>query len=196
MGNIVAELRNPTVKAKRLRRGGKIPCAVYGGTLKEPLLIQMDERTAENLLREKREGSKVRLEVDGRVITSQIKEVSRNCVSRDVEHISFQALSADRKVNSIAQVLLLNKDSVQGIVEQMLFEIPYSAYPEDMIDTVTVDLENHVAGDQLTVGELEAFKNKNIDLHVDADALIYKIIDRKHTAEAESAGSSEKASAE
>ena len=160
-------------------------------------MIQIDLPTVSRMLREKREGSKVRLEVGGKVIMSQIKEVSRNFVSHEVEHIGFQALSADKKVNSVAQVILLNKDTVQGIVEQMLFDIPYSAFPEDMIDTVSIDLGNYAVGSMLTVGELEAFRQENIDLQVDADTVIFKINDRRRSTHSESSGeSSDEPSAE
>ena len=191
MNTVTAELRSPAAKAKRLRRAGIIPCAVYGGSLPEPLLIQMDQRTVNRLLQGKRVGSKVQLEVGGKTIQSLIKEISRNSVNQEVEHIGFQALSADRKVNSVAQVVLLNKDSVDGLVEQMLFDIPYSAFPGDMIDTVTIDLTNYGVGSTLTVGELEAFKKENIDLHVDADAVVFKIEERTHAAATEEESSDE-----
>lgn len=67
----------------------------------------------------------------------------------------------------------------------MLFEIPYSAYPEDMIDVVTIDLTDFGIGSSMTLGELDDFKDKDIDLQVDADALVFKINDRRRSAEAE-----------
>lgn len=181
MDKIVAEARNPSVKVRQLRRSGYTPCAIYGGSLPEPIMIQIDSSTALRLLRKKRVGSQVRIETGGKVILSQIKDVSRNFVSEEIEHIGFQALSADKKVNSVAQVVLLNKESVQGIVEQLVFEVPYSAFPEDMIDTVTVDLADYGAGSTLAVGELEAFRGDKIELQIDPETYIFKIVDRRRS---------------
>lgn len=185
MNTIAVEARDSSAKVKQLRRSGIIPCVIYGGALTESLLIQIDQATATKLLRDKREGSRVRIGLGDEIYKSQIKDVARNPVSNELEHIGFQALQSDKKANSKAQVILLNRDTVPGILEQVLFEIPYSAYPEDMIDVVTIDLTDFGIGSSMTLGELDDFKDKDIDLQVDADALVFKINDRRRSAEAE-----------
>lgn len=185
MNTIAVEARDSSAKVKQLRRSGIIPCVIYGGALTESLLIQIDQATATKLLRDKREGSRVRIGLGDEIYKSQIKDVARNPVSNELEHIGFQALQSDKKANSKAQVILLNRDTVPGILEQVLFEIPYSAYPEDMIDVVTIDLTDFGIGSSMTLEELDDFKDKDIDLQVDADALVFKINDRRRSAEAE-----------
>ncbi|NLL46534.1 MAG: 50S ribosomal protein L25 [Clostridiales bacterium] len=184
MNTITAKPRDSSAKVKQLRRSGIIPCVIYGGSLTESLLIQIDQATATKLLRDKREGSKVRIDVGGKVYNSLIKDIARNPVSSELDHIGFQALQSDKKANSKAQVILLNKETVPGILEQLLFEIPYAAYPEDMIDTVTIDLTGLGIDSLMTVEEIEDFKGKDIDLQVDADALVFKISDRRRPAAA------------
>ena len=39
-------------------------------------------------------------------------------------------------------------------LERMLMEIPYASLPEDMIDTITVDVEGMPCGTVLTVGDI------------------------------------------
>lgn len=179
MDIITAENRNVLTKAKQLRRSGIIPCAIYGGSLTESLLVQIDKSAARKLLRCKREGSKVEIELDSKLIPVQIKDIDSNIVNNEILHINFQALEADKRVNSKAQIILENADKVVGVLEQMLFEVPYSAYPSDMIDTVVIDLEGLVVGNVLTLEDLPAFKNENIDLQIDADTMVLKISDRK-----------------
>lgn len=73
MDVIKVEKRNGKAKATQLRRSGLVPCCVYGGDLAESISIQMDQQAANQLFRTKREGSKVSLELNGRVIPTQIK---------------------------------------------------------------------------------------------------------------------------
>ena len=103
MDVIKVEKRNEQAKANQLRRSGLVPCCVYGGDLPESISIQMDQQTANRLFHTKREGSQVGLELDGRVIPAQIKE-KKKMMSGQVEHFGFQALSANKKVNSITHI--------------------------------------------------------------------------------------------
>ena len=59
MDIITVEKRSVLKKAKQLRRNGIIPSVIYGGSLPESLLVQIDKNAAKKLLRCKREGSKM-----------------------------------------------------------------------------------------------------------------------------------------
>ena len=158
------------------------PCCVYGGDLKESLSIQMDQQTANRLFHTKREGSQVGLELDGRVIPAQIKE-KKKMMSGQVEHFGFQALSANKKVNSVTHIFLKNTELVPGTLEQMLFEVPFASLPADMIDTVTVDLDGMPAGTTLTVKDIPEFQSDKIELQIDADSMVLRIVDKKRAVE-------------
>lgn len=180
MENINVQKRDFTVKAKKMRRLGIIPGSVFGKSLPESISIQMEESIARRLVRLKREGSKLVLNIDGRAIPVQIKEKTLNTVNNEIEHISFQALSADEKVNSIIHIIVVNDEKITGSLEKIMLEIPYASYPEDMIDTITVDLDGMPKDTVLTVGEIPELKNDKIDLQVDYDSIVLKINDRKH----------------
>lgn len=182
MDVIKVEKRNEKAKATQLRRSGLVPCCVYGGGLAESISIQMDQQTANQLFRTKREGSKVGLELNGRVIPTQIKEIKGNTLNTEVEHFSFQALTADQKVNSITHIFLKNKDAVPGVLEQMIFEVPFSSFPADMIDTVTIDLDGLPAGTILTVNDIPEFRNEQIELQIKRDSVVLRIKDKKRAA--------------
>lgn len=181
MDIIPVERRNEEAKAKQLRRAGIVPCCVYGGNLTESISIQMDQQTANKLFRVKRNGSKVQLKLEEQAIPVQIKDKTRNFADNGIEHISFQALKADQKVNSVAHIILENGDTVAGILEKMLLEVPYASLPKDMIDTVRVDLEGMRPGTTLTVGDIPEFKQETIALQVDADSMVVRIRDRKRS---------------
>lgn len=95
-----------------------------------------------------------------------------------MEHFSFQALAADQKVNGIAHIFLKNADVVSGVLEQMIFEVPFSSLPVDMIDTVTIDLEGFPIGTLLTVNDIPEFRSERIELQIEKDTVVLGITDK------------------
>ena len=154
MDMITVEKRDFAVKAKKLRRLGLVPGSVFGGPLREALALQLEEADARRLVEQKREGSKLKIVLDGQQIPVQIKEKAVNLLNNDILHLSFQALQADQKVNSVIHIFLTNTEKVTDALERMLMEIPYASLPEDMIDTITVDVEGMPCGTVLTVGDV------------------------------------------
>ena len=179
MDTITVQKRDFSKKAKHLRRSGLVPGNVFGGNLQESISIQMDEAAAGKLLRLKRQGSKLRLILDDQVIPVQIKEKMQNPINNEILHISFQALRADQKVNSVIHIILKNADMVGGTLERMQLEIPYASLPADMIDTVTVDLEGSQVGSILSVGDIPELRSEKIELQVDMESMVLRINDNK-----------------
>ena len=179
MESIIAQKRDLATKAKQLRRAGIVPCVICGAELEESLAIQIDKSTAMQLKRTKRNGSKINLQVDGEVYPGLIKNLEYNGLNDEIVHISFHVLDAGKRVKSVAHIILLNKDKVPGVLEQMQIEVPHIASPEDLIDTVTVDLAEMPIGTTLTIRDIPEFQNEKIELQADADNIVLRIRDRK-----------------
>lgn len=182
MNVITVDKRDFTVKAKQLRRSGIVPGSVFGGPLPDSISLQMDEGIADRLIRYKREGSKLKLDLDGQLILVQIKEKSVNTLNNEILHISFQALKADQKVNSVTHIILKNSEKITESLEGMLLEIPYAAFPEDMIDTITIDVDGMTVGSVVTVGDIPELVSEKIDLQVDKEEIVLRISNKKHAA--------------
>ncbi len=179
MNTITVEKRDFSVKAKHLRRNGHIPGSVFGGPLKESISLQIDESTARQLVRHKREGSKLKLELDGKVIPVQIREKSIDNLNNEILHFRFQALAPNQPVSSVIHIILKNMEKVTASLERMVSEIPYTSLPEDMIDTITIDVDGMPVGSVLTVGDISELNNEKIDLKIDKDEIILRIKDAK-----------------
>jgi len=175
MNVITVHKRDFTIKAKQLRRSGIIPGSVFGGPLSESISLQIDEGIARKLIRDKREGSKLTLDLNGKLISVQIKEKTINTLNNEILHISFQALKADQKVNSVIHIILKNADKITDSLESRLLEIPYSAFPEDMIDTITIDLDGMAVGSVITVSDIPELVSDKIDLQVDKEEVVLQI---------------------
>ena len=78
MENINVQKRDLSVKAKKMRHLGLVPGNVFGKSLPGSISIQMDKKSAQKLVRQNREGSKVSLNIDGQVFPTQFKEKTLN----------------------------------------------------------------------------------------------------------------------
>lgn len=179
MDMIHAEMRTAAAKAKQLRRSGIIPCVIYGAGLEEPLSIRIDQSTAQQLKRRKRNGSLVDVQICGKTYHTLIKDLEYNNLLDEIVHISFLALESGRKVNSVADIVLLNKDKVQGILEQIQMQIPHAAEPEYLLDTVTIDLDGRPAGTVILVEDIPEFTSGKIELQTDPASIVLRINDKK-----------------
>ena len=123
METICVQRREGAIKAKKLRRLGFIPANVFGKSLPDPISIQLKESDARRLLHQKREGSKLMLDLEGTGLPVQIKEKEIDTIKGQIQHISFQALTADEKVNSVIHILLVNDDKIPGQLDKMSPEL-------------------------------------------------------------------------
>jgi large subunit ribosomal protein L25 len=182
MDVITVNKRDFSVKAKHLRRAGMVPGSVFGGPLPDFISLQIDESIARSLTRYKREGSKLKLDLDGQSFSVQIKEIESNILNNEILHISFQALKADQKVNSVIHIIPKNTEKITELLETMLLEIPYAAFPEDMIDTIEIDVDGMPVGTVITVSDIPELMNDKIDLQVDKKDIVLRISDKRRYA--------------
>lgn len=125
----------------------------------------------------------VDIQVEGKRYHTLIKELDYNSINNEIVHISFQSLEKGKKANSVADIVLLNKDKVQGVLEQIQMQIPHAAEPEYLLDTVTVDLEDCPIGTVITVGDIPEFQSNNVELQTDPNSIVLRISEKKRSVE-------------
>ena len=79
-------------------------------------------------------------------------------------------------------IILKNTEKITDLLEKMLLEIPYASLPQDMIDTITIDVDGMGAGSIVTVGDIPELKSEKIDLQIDTEEIVLRISDKKHPA--------------
>lgn len=184
------EKRNEMIKAKKLKKTGMVPGIVYGGDLKETLLIQIPEGEARKLLKSKLKGGNLTLECDGKKINVLLKEIDCNPVNKQIDNLSFQNLIEDEKVISVAHIILKNRNKTPLMVQRLMKEIPYRALPSDLIEKVEIDLEKIRTGVQIKVKDLPIYQNPNIEILLESDILVLNVTENSrrkpqyHTEEA------------
>ncbi len=156
---------------------------IFGEGLDNAIAIQVEAGLAKKLLRENREGSKLRLELDGQNMPVQLKEKMVDSISNDILNLNFQVLKKDQKVNSVIHILLDHAEETKGLLERMLMEIPYASLPADMIDTITLDVAKIPVGAMVTVGDIPQLNSDKIELQVKTDEIVLRINAKRMIAE-------------
>lgn len=176
MDTLKAEKRDMLTKAKKLRREGYVTGNVFGRKIEGSVPVKIVRAEAERLLKTKKKGSQIILDVEGKQYDVLIKEIDFNSMKGQYEEVDFQALVSDEKVHSVAEVVLLHHDKLAGgIVQQVLEEIPYRALPAALVEKVEIDLEKLKIGDVVKVGDLELASDKDIDLGIDPEEVVLSV---------------------
>ena len=171
MDTLKAEKRSMETKAKRLRREGYVTGNVFGHDIEGSIPVKIAKNDAENILKKKKKGSQIMLDVEGTQYDVLIKEVDFDTLKRQAIEMDFQALVKGEKVHSVAEVVLVNHEKVQsGVVEQKLEEIAYKALPEAL-----VDLRGLNACDVVQFKDLEIAADKDVVLVTDPEAVVVTV---------------------
>lgn len=178
--------RTTSMKAKQLRRTGVIPGVVFGKNMGQPISIQVLQKDVENFLKTNGVGYKLEIEFEGEKRLVLLKDITRDPTTRRVDHVDFQELTLGETITSIAHIFLINKEWIEGVVQQALEEITYKALPSNLIEKIEIDMEGKAVGYTLTVAELDIAKNELIQLITPLDSLVVSIAPHKKFEETES----------
>ena len=184
MNTLKAEKRDMTVKAKKLRREGFVTGNVFGREMKETMPVKIEKAAAERLIKTKKKGSQIMLEVEGQQYDVLIKEIQYNAIKNQIDEIDFQAPVQGEKVHSVAEVILLNHEKVMGgLLQLRLSEIQYKAAPDALVETVEIDVEKMKIGDVIKVSDLPIASDKDIELITSPDAVVVMLTEIHRSAE-------------
>ncbi|NLB24993.1 MAG: hypothetical protein GX828_06160, partial [Clostridiales bacterium] len=149
-----------------------------GKSMDESISLMFPQLELERFLRKNSVGYKVEVEVEGVAHLALVKELTFTPVVNKIEHVSFQALVKGEKVNSSAQIVLLNQEMVRDTVLQSLYELHYKAGVEDIFTRVEIDLEGKEAGFQALVSDLNIPNRDKVEVLVPEDSLVVSIVEK------------------
>jgi large subunit ribosomal protein L25 len=145
--------------ARRLRRSGKTPGILYGGST--PVNIAVDPREVFRIIHG-HEGSTQLLRMtfagstDSRMVI--LRDLQLDPVSEDLIHVDLQEVNMDKPIQ-VTVALRHVGDAIgvretQGILEMVLREVQVSCLPGNIPEDIKADVSNLAIGNVLTVGEL------------------------------------------
>lgn len=179
MNTLKAEKRN--AKAKALRREGYVTGNLFGREIEGSIPVKMAQKDVSEVLRYNDKGSQLFLEVEGKKYDVVIKEIDYDNMAKHVLDIEFQALVSNEKIHNTAEIILLNKEKVvEGVLEELLEEVSYKAYPADLVDKIKLDVGSLRLGDTIKVNDLDISKNDKIEVTTDPETIVVNVIASKN----------------
>ena len=179
MTTLKAEKRN--AKAKALRREGYVTGNLFGREIEGSIPVKMAQKDVSEVLRYNDKGSQLFLEVEGKKYDVVIKEIDYDNMAKHVLDIEFQALVSNEKIHNTAEIILLNKEKVvEGVLEELLEEVSYKAYPADLVDKIKLDVGSLRLGDTIKVKDLDISKNDKIEVTTDPETIVVNVIASKN----------------
>ena len=151
--------RGGTRPSRRLRRSGRIPAVVYGmGS--ETVAVSVDQTDLRAVLNTAAGlNALITLDIDGGKQLSIVKDLQRHPVRRDVLHVDFLLIDADRDVEVEVPLLLTGEakqvTQASGMVDQVMHMLLLRAKPADIPDEVTADVTELEVGSSLRVSEID-----------------------------------------
>ena len=151
--------------SRRMRRSGKAPGIVYGGTA-APQTIELDHNALIHALRnEAFHSSILTMKLDGASTQVLLRDVQMHPFRHEILHVDFQRIDASRKIHMKVPLHFVNEDQspavrTEGaIVSHVMTEIDIACLPKDLPEFIEVDLSGldtahsmHVSGVKLPPG--------------------------------------------
>lgn len=151
---VVANTRSAqgTGASRRLRRAGKVPGIIYGGTV-TPTSIELDHNNLFHALRvESFHSSILDMELDGKAEKVLLRDVQWHPYKQLVLHIDFQRIDANQKITMKVPLHFTNQEvspavKLSGaIIGHVFTEIEVSCLPGSLPEFIEVDLSNLETG--------------------------------------------------
>ncbi len=158
------EKRETTGKefARSIRRDGKIPGVFYyAGKESEPLTVEV--KALRMILASKPTLITLQMD-DGSEKEAIIREIQRDPVSEELQHIDFMGIKRGVKITATVPLELVGEAlgvKQGGIVEHLLREAEIECLPKDIPESLVVDVSELDIGNSLHVSDLE-FENIRI----------------------------------
>lgn len=177
--------------SRRMRKAGKAPGIVYGGTA-APQPIELDHNALVHALRnEAFHSSILTMKVDGSQTQVLLRAVQMHPFRNEVLHVDFQRIDATRKIHMKVPLHFVNAAEspavkTQGaVVSHVMTEIDVACLPADLPEFIEVDLSGLDTSQPLHVSGVKLPPGVTIVTHRSGDPVVATAVVPKAAVEAE-----------
>ena len=147
--------------SRRMRRAGKAPGIVYGGTT-QPTPIELDHNALFHALRnEAFHASILTMKLDGAATKVLLRDVQMHPFRNEILHVDFQRVDENRKIHMKVPLHFVNGETSPAvklngaIVSHVTTEVDVSCLPKDLPEFIEVDLSELGVGHSIHVSALK-----------------------------------------
>jgi large subunit ribosomal protein L25 len=180
-----------TGASRRLRRTGRVPGILYGGTA-TPQQIDIDHNELFQLLRKEAFYSSVlNINLDGKKEMCLLRDVQRHPYRPVILHADFQRVDASHKLHQKVPLHFINADVSPGVklsggmVQHVMSDLDVRCLAKDLPAFIEVDLKDMATGHSLHVSELKLPAGVEAVVHKGEDPVVATVIVRGGKAEEE-----------
>lgn len=164
--------------SRRLRRSGRAPGIVYGGTA-TPQPIEVDHNALFHALRnEAFHSSILTMKLDGSAGKVLLRDVQMHPFRNEILHVDFQRVDENRKIRMKVPLHFVNGEVSpavklsSAIISHVMADIDVACLPRDLPEFVEVDLSSLEAGASIHVSALQLPKGLSIVRHGKNDPVV------------------------
>jgi len=147
-------------ETKKLRSGYRVPAVLYGPTIKENILLEVDEKEFEKVLSKVGKSTFLDLKVEGKTIPVLIHEVQRDPLTERILHIDFYQPRLDEAIEVTVPLVFEGmapavKD-LGGTLVKNINEIEIKTFPQNLPHEIKVNIESlKTFDDEILVKDLK-----------------------------------------
>ena len=166
--------------ARTLRREGKVPAVLYGPKT-EPVLLSIDSKEFEQILKESSVGSVLlNLQIqNGKTMTrsAMIKELQTHPVSGTFLHVDFYEVDMQKKITAKVPVVARGQSAgveLVGLLQYVRRELEVLCLPTAIPEAIEVDITDLEIGDSIHVEDISL--SGDIEIPADTNFTVVTIL--------------------
>lgn len=160
----------------KIRNEGKIPAVVYGFGANNTS-VKVDEPEFIKVIREVGRNGIIELGVGSKTIKVMVSDYQIDPIKNQITHIDFLSINMKSEL-TVDVVVNLTGEAVGakegGVVQQPLFQLSVTATPDEIPESIEVDVTELNVGDSILVGDLKA--NKSYTINNEDDEAIVSVV--------------------
>jgi large subunit ribosomal protein L25 len=165
---------------KRLREAGFLPGIVYGrGEGSLPVILKKDD--LRKMLNKLGRNALIKLHMsDVEVYDVIAKEIQLEPISGEYLHVDFQKISLTEEINAEVSIVIIGRESLEMKRLHLIRQtdlIAVRGLPQDIPDSVVVDVTNLEVGETINVGDIVL--PKGIISETDANQLVVAVNEQR-----------------
>jgi large subunit ribosomal protein L25 len=187
--------------SRRMRRAGKAPGIVYGGTAK-PTPIELDHNALFHALRnEAFHSSILTMKLDGAATKVLLRDVQMHPFRNEILHVDFQRIDENKKIHMKVPLHFVNGEVSpavklnSAIISHVTTDLDISCLPKDLPEFIEVDLTELDVGHSIHVSALKLPAGVAVVTHGRNDPVVATAVVPRAAVEAEETVAAEGAAA-
>lgn len=177
--------------SRRLRRAGRVPGIIYGGTA-APQMIEFDHNELFQALRKEAfHSSVINMSIAGAKEMCLLRDVQMHAYKRQIKHVDFQRIDATHQIHQKVPFHFINAEIAPGVkisggmVQHVMTELDVKCLPKDLPEFIEIDLKALNAGQSVHLSEVKLPSGVELAHHGEGDPVVAAVVVRGGGAAAE-----------